>query len=88
MIGTGIAAPLLIFLSSYSTGTRYAWIALPFFWPGLKLATFIFPQRIHSDSRQTYIEFAMALNVVIIWIILELVVVVFERLAIRRRKIA
>jgi hypothetical protein len=85
MIGTGIAAPLLIFLSSYSTGTRIAWMALPFFLPGLKLATFVFPAGIHSDSKQTYIEFAMALNVAIVWVTLELIVMLFERFIIRRK---
>ena len=80
MVSTGIAAPLLIFLSSYSKGTGFGWIALPFFMPGLYLATIVFPQGIHSQDRQGFIQLAMTLNVGLVWVSLELAAILFERL--------
>jgi hypothetical protein len=83
-VSTGIATPILIFLSAYLKGTRFGWIALPFFMPGLYLATFVYPGGVHSDQKQSYIQLAITLNVAITWAALEVAAVLYGRLINRK----
>ena len=82
----GIAAPLLMLAAYRMDGTRFGWLALPFYAPGLLIAK----QFVHGSPEPgqvpLYIKVAFGLNFVFIWILLLTLFTLIENLISRKRE--
>ena len=76
---TAIASPLLMMLAYEMNGTGFAWLAVPFYEPGLFIAGMVFPGGVHSGRAELYIQVAFGLNFVFIWIVLLVVLRLLEK---------
>jgi hypothetical protein len=77
---TGIASVLLNLLAFEADGTKFEWLAILFYCPGLWVADKVFHMGNHSLQ---FLQVAIVLNFVFIWIIMLLVMKLVEKFVTR-----
>jgi len=82
---TGIAAPLLMLLAFEMDGSGFAWLAAPFYAPGLMIAPLVSRLAGQAGNLEIDLKVAFGLNFVFIWIALLLVLNLVERFVARSR---
>ena len=75
---TAIGSPILMLLAFELERTNLRWLALPFSAPGLAVASVIFPQTVHGENAESFLQWAFALNFFFLWILLLAVVKLAE----------
>jgi hypothetical protein len=83
---TGIASPLLMLLAYGMGGSKLGWLAAPLYAPGLMVAAAFVPGGVHSARADLYLQVAVVLNFVFIWILLLAVLRLFENFIHQRRE--
>jgi hypothetical protein len=83
---TGLASPLLMMLAHALDGTGFAWLALPLYAPGMLVANAFLPKSAHLGDPSLYIQVAICLNFVFIWIMLLVLIRLFENLYSQKRR--
>ena len=67
---TALLSPLLMILSHELYGKGFRWLSIPFWAPGVFVVTRLLPQGIYAAHRALYMQAAVLLNFVFIWIAL------------------
>jgi hypothetical protein len=88
LAGTWLASALFTLLIFFTDTHGQSWIAREV-WPlGGKLAAIFFPQGTLSEYGSVFIALAMIFNTLPTWIVLLIILKLFERFIIRKREIA
>ena len=67
---TALIAPVLMILSHELYGTALRWLSIPFWAPGVFVVTRLLPHRIYAAHPALYMQVAVIINFVFIWIML------------------
>lgn len=77
---TALASPTLMIAAYELDGTRFRWIAVPFWAPGVFVVTRLLPHQAYAARPAFYMQLAVMLNFVLIWMVLLFLSRRFERL--------